>query len=93
MVLRTCFLSLHNFWGQKYKINVFFLKNNGLGRMFYRIEVQAAIMLTCPCNEDPLTPHFYIGKTGVYRGIHYFLNFALKHRLWVLVRTASLRRF
>ena len=25
----------------------------------------------------------------VYRGIHYFLIFALKHRLWVLVRTAS----
>ena len=28
-------------------------------------------------------------KTGVYRGIHYFLIFALKHILWVLVRTAS----
>ena len=28
---------------------------------------------------------------GVYRDIHYFLIFALKHRLWVLVRTASLR--
>ena len=25
-------------------------------------------------------------KTGVYRAIHCFLNFALKHRLWVLVR-------
>ena len=27
------------------------------------------IMKTCPCNEHPLTPHFYIGKlrfTGVY---------------------------
>ena len=27
------------------------------------------IMITCPCNEDPLTPHFYIvklGFTGVY---------------------------
>ena len=32
-------------------------------------------------------------KTGVYRGILYFLIFALKHRLWVLVRAASLRRF
>ena len=30
---------------------------------------------------------------GVYRGIHYLLTFALKHRLWVLVRTASIRRF
>ena len=41
-------------------------------------------MLTCPCNEDPLTPHFYIvifGLTGVYI---YFYFFALKHRLWVL---------
>ena len=26
------------------------------------------IMKTCPCNVDPLTPHFYIkfGFTGVY---------------------------
>ena len=28
-------------------------------------------------------------KTRVYRGIHYFLISAQKHRLWVLVRTAS----
>ena len=40
----------------------------------------------------PYTPILY-SKTGVYRGIHFFLIFALKHRLWVLVRTASLRRF
>ena len=38
---------------------------------------------------DPLEPHFYIAKNGVYRGIHYFSYFAEKHRLWVLVRTAS----
>ena len=47
-------------------------------------------MQTCPCNEAPLTSHFYkvkLGCTGVYI---YFLIFALKHRLWVLVRTASL---
>ena len=31
------------------------------------------------------------GKTGVYRGIHIFLNFDPKHRVWVLVRTASPR--
>ena len=47
------------------------------------------IMQTCPCNEHPT---FY-SKTGVYRGIHYFLIFVLKHILWVLVRTASMRRF
>ena len=40
----------------------------------------------------PYTPLLY-SKTGVYRGIHFFLIFSQKHRLWVLVRTASLRRF
>ena len=45
------------------------------------------IMQTSPCNEYPLTPHFYqvkLGFTGVYI---FFLIFALKHRSWVLVRT------
>ena len=32
------------------------------------------------------TPLLY-SKIGVYRGIHYFLIFAQKHRFWVLVRT------
>ena len=53
-------------------------------------------MLRSSCNVDPLPPplsYRKYSKTGVYRGIHYFLIFALKHRLWVLVRTASLRRF
>ena len=40
------------------------------------------------CFIPPYTPLLY-SKTGVYRGIHYFLIFALKHILWVLVRTAS----
>ena len=38
-----------------------------------------------------LHPTLY-SEAGVYRGI-FFLIFAPKHRLWVLVRTASLRRF
>ena len=38
----------------------------------------------------PLTTLLY-SKNGVYRGIHYFLNFALN--MYVLVRTASMRRF
>ena len=42
---------------------------------------------TYPCNEDPLTPHLYIVKLGFTEGIHYFLIFALKHRLCVRVRT------
>ena len=40
--------------------------------------------------KTPLTPHLYIVKLGLTEGIHYFLIFALKHRLWVRVRTASL---
>ena len=44
------------------------------------------------CFIPPYTTLLY-SKTGVYRGIHYFLIFALKHILWVLVRTASMRRF
>ena len=30
----------------------------------------------------PLRPHFLYSKTGVYRGIHYFSYFCLKHWLW-----------
>ena len=48
---------------------------------------------TCLYNFDPLKHHFYrvkLGFTGVYI---IFLIFARKHRLWVLVRTASPRRF
>ena len=41
------------------------------------------IMLKCPCSLDPLTPHFYMGKLGFKRVC---IIFALKHRLWVLVR-------
>ena len=50
-------------------------------------------MKTCPCNEHPLAPHFYmvkVGLTGVYM---FYLFFALKHRSWVLIRTASVRWF
>ena len=49
-------------------------------------------MITCPCNVYSLTPHFYIVKLG-FTGVYIFLIFDLKHRLWILVRTASLRRF
>ena len=51
------------------------------------------ITKTCLYNTVPLKPHFYIvklGFTGVYIS---FLISAQKHRLWVLVRTASSRRF
>ena len=42
---------------------------------------------------DPLKPPFYIVKLG-FTGVYIiFLIFAQKHILWVLVRTASPRRF
>ena len=34
-------------------------------------------MLTCPCNADPPCIPFLYSKLRVYRGIHYFLSFAL----------------
>ena len=47
------------------------------------------ITKTCLYNVDPLKPHFYIVKLG-FTGVYIiFLISAQKHRLWVLVRTAS----
>ena len=48
------------------------------------------IRITCPCNVYPHTPLLYC-KTWVYRGTPIF--FYPKHRLRVLFKTASLRRF
>ena len=53
----------------------------------------ASIMKTCLYNFDPLKSHFYIVKLGYTRIYIIFLISAQKHRLWVLVRTASSRRF
>ena len=51
------------------------------------------ITKTCLYNIDPLKPHFYIVKLG-FTGVYIiFLISAQKHRLLVLVRTASARRF
>ena len=48
------------------------------------------ITKTYEYNFDPLKPHFYIVRyTGVYI---IFVISAQKHRLWVLIRTASTRR-
>ena len=51
------------------------------------------IMITCPFDLYPLAPHFYIAKLGFTGVFIIFLFLLLKHRLWVLVRTASVRRF
>ena len=51
------------------------------------------ITKTCLYNVDPLKPHFYIVKLG-FTGVYIiFLISAQKHRLWVLIRTASPRGF
>ena len=44
-------------------------------------------------NFNPLKPHFYIVKLGFTWVYIIFSYFVKKHRLWVLVRTASARRF
>ena len=47
----------------------------------------------CLYNFEPLKPHSYIVKLG-FTGVYIiFLISAQKQRLWVLVRTASARRF
>ena len=51
------------------------------------------ITKTCLYNFDPHKPHFYVVKLG-FTGVYIiFLIFAQKHRLWELVRTASVRQF
>ena len=51
------------------------------------------ITKTCLYNFDPRKPLFYIIKLG-FTGVYIiFLVSAQKHRLWVIVRTASARRF
>ena len=46
-------------------------------------------------SKKVIPPHTSLlnSKTGVHSGITIFLIFDPKHRLWVLVRTASARRF
>ena len=51
------------------------------------------ITKTCLYYFDPLKPHFYIVKLG-FTGVNIiFLISAQKHKLWVIFRTASARRF
>ena len=51
------------------------------------------ITKTCLYNSYPLKPHFYIVKQG-FTGVYIiFLISPQKHRLWVLIRTASQSMF
>ena len=72
-----------------------YYKSLEVGNRIYtdpQISPSIAIRKTRPCDLYPLTPHFYIVKLG-FTGVYIFLIFAPKHRLWVRVRTASVRRF
>ena len=54
-----------------------------------KMKLAEVITKTHLYNFDPLKPHFYIVKLG-FTGVYIiFLISAQKHRLWVLVRTAS----
>ena len=55
------------------------------------IATKGFITKICLYNFDPLKPDFYIVKLG-FTGVYiFFVISAQKHRLWVLVRTASPR--
>ena len=58
--------------------------DNARGNYFFRDHHENMPFIT-----EPLKPHFYIVKLG-FKGVYIvFLISAQKHRLWVLVRTAS----
>ena len=60
---------------------------------YYSVIYKILITKTCLYNFDPLKLHFYIVKLG-FTGVYIiFLISSQKHRLCVLVRTASPRRF
>ena len=71
--------------------NVFMASSVHLGLVLFTVII--TITKTHLYSFDPLKPHFYIVKLG-FTGVHIiFLISAQKHRLWVLIRTASSRRF
>ena len=56
-----------------------------------RKDIPYIITKTCLYNFDLLKPNFYIVKLG-FTGVYIiFLISAQKHRLWILVRTVSVR--
>ena len=62
-------------------------------KICFRAKITKIITKTRLYNFDPLKPHFYIVKLG-FTGVYIiFLISVQKQRLWVLVRTTSLRQF
>ena len=73
-------------WGWPARINY-------IQTVFILLLTCTFITKTCLYNFDPLKPHFYIVKLG-FTGVYIiFLISAQKHRLWVLVRTASPQKY
>ena len=77
----------------KNNIQIYKQKNEQKNPNHISCHTSTIITKTCLYNFDPLKPHFYIVKPG-FTGVYIILLIsAQKHRLWVLVRTASARRF
>ena len=49
------------------------------------VSVRFFMIVTCLCNVDPLTPHFYVVKLGL-QGLHFFLISVLKQRVWYALK-------
>ena len=73
----------HNAWS---RVNLLFFRSFLQNGQAHRHE-------NIPIWFWPLKPHFYIVKLGFTEIYIIFLISAPKQRLWVLVRTASVRRF
>ena len=83
-------LCLHNFWTNSLK--KYFLQSFSPADSIFILKFEQLLFITKTylCNFDPFKPHFYIVKLG-FTGVYIiFVISAQKHRLWVLVRTATI---
>ena len=74
-------------WAEIWKISEFLSENFLFLKVKFSIYLYRRVLVmrmppcitkTCLYNFDPLKPHFYIVKLGVYRGIHYLSYFCSK---------------
>ena len=87
------FAEFTSLWKRELIAFLFFFSLVCHGLFVLPFDVIVIKMKTCLYNFDSLKTPLLYSKTGVYSGIHYFSYFAKKHRLWVLIRTVSLRQF
>ena len=64
-----------------------FHPNLGGGSFLFKTKIVGR--LQSKFKQTPLIPILY-SKTWVYKGIHYFFIKTVKHRMWILIRPASL---